>query len=52
MLIYTLAEVAAVLIEGALYAWLGRFPVRNAFLLSLTANTLSFLCVCCLVSFY
>jgi hypothetical protein len=52
VVIYSVAEVGAFLVEGVLYAWLGRFPVWNAFLLSFTANCASFLCGCCLVSFY
>jgi hypothetical protein len=52
VVIYSVAEVGAFLVEGGLYAWLGRFPAWNAFLLSFTANCASFLCGCCLVSFY
>jgi hypothetical protein len=51
-LIYGLAEVGAFLFEGSLYARFGRLAVWSAFLLSLTANSASFLCGCCLVSFY
>jgi hypothetical protein len=52
VVIYSVAEVGAFVVEGGLYAWLGRFPAWNAFLLSFTANCASFLCGCCLVSFY
>jgi hypothetical protein len=51
-LIYLLAELGAILFEAALYAWLGRFGVVNALWLSFTANCLSFLCGCCLVSYF
>jgi len=51
-LIYLAAEVGAVALEAILYAWPGRFGVLRGLWLSLTANGLSFLCGCCLVSFY
>ncbi len=51
-LIYALAEIAAFAVEGSLYAWLGQLRITNAMLLSFTANCASFLCGCCLVSFY
>jgi hypothetical protein len=50
--VYAAAEVGAILVEAALYVWLGKFTARSGYLLSFTANCLSFLCGCCLVSFY
>jgi hypothetical protein len=48
--VFIAGELAAIIIEAVLYAWLGRLSLRHALGMSFTANAASFLFGCCVVT--